>query len=185
MPTYKGKLNYLLNKDNVENKPKQAISQRSADNLNPEVEIKQTKGVRLDNKNSSVAKQPAVEVINIDDRVKDIIDDQKEMTKLTANLTQRIINALNDKTLNENKSPEEKELDKIVVNDYVKLARMINNTENQEEGIGNLSFIFAVAKCLFILKDRINEIEYKNATQTKVIDKLNYQISVLEDKVKK
>ncbi len=188
MQQYKGKLKDLLSQSKAEQVQKQPMSQRAMDALSPETQDVKTpsKSLKIDNANSMYAKSQNVESIqNIEEKVREIINDQKEMANLTLTLTQNIMKSLNDKTLKENKTREDKDIENNVINDYVKLARIINTSDSQEEGLGNLGFIYAIAKCLFLVRDRVNEIEFKNVQLTKIIDKQNVQIAALEASLKK
>ncbi len=188
MQKYKGKLGDLINQNRAEQKQKQAMSQRELDALSPNIQDSKVpaRSLKIDNANSAYAKPQNIEAIkNIEEKVKEIIDDQKEMANLTLTLTQNIMKALNDKTLKENKTKEDKDIENNVINDYVKLARIVNVADNQEEGLGNLGFIYAIAKCLFVMRDRVNEIEYKNMLLSRVVDKQNIQIAALEASLKK
>jgi hypothetical protein len=79
--------------------------------------------------------------------------------------------AIKDRTLPENKSIQDKEHEKEVLNNLAKVANVLNNDETQPEGIGSVALIKLLLETVLYQRDLINI--------------LGYNTSVLDSKIKK
>jgi hypothetical protein len=97
---------------------------------------------------------------DFDAKVKDFVNDKSERNKKAFELGQKFISILSDKTLNSNKGPITKDLEKQVCNDLFSLAVAVNNDPSEAEGAGSLVLDTLFFKSLLMMRDRLNEIEY-------------------------
>jgi len=119
-------------------------------------------GVKLDPSKSKF--KPKENKKTQQDFEKEISELQKndEAVKLKAmQLSRRFMDAVNDKTLPENRGIVGKDVEKELINNLGSLALHINNDENQPEGIGSIGLITVLMNSLFNMRDRINEQSHK------------------------
>lgn len=93
-------------------------------------------------------------------KVKEMLEDKNDRNRKAFELGQKFISILSDKTLNSNKGPIQKDLEKQICNDLFALAVSINNDPVEAEGAGSLVLDTLFFKSLLIMRDRLNDIEY-------------------------
>jgi len=85
---------------------------------------------------------------------------------------------MKNKTLAENKDPNEKEGEDKLLLQYIEFARIVNNDEGEEECLGAMAIITMLLRGLLIQRDRMNELEY-------TVKDLKRQVKTLEEQKKK
>lgn len=78
-----------------------------------------------------------------------------------AELSKQFLKLISDKTLKQNKSLFDADIEKEVVAQMIKLASDINNDPAEQEGIGSLSWITILLKVVLSQRNRINDLEYR------------------------
>ena len=127
-----------------------------------------SKGVKLDNNKSQIKKQAPP--LDIKKNAYKIINDNEEQKRIAWELTSRLLALFKDKTLNENKDATMREEESNVLADYIEFARIINTSPNEEDSLGSISFIVALARCMLIQRDSINELHREIFLLRKQID---------------
>lgn len=151
-------------------------NRNEAHDFDDEANVKATKSSKLDNKKSTVKQAPPLP--NIRENANKIMANDEEQKKIAFNLTTRLLSLIKDKTLDENKDLNIREEEKQVLSEYANFSRLINADPNKEDGLGTLSYVTALARCLLLQRDRINELEYKVIQLEKLITKnIRHQIT--------
>ncbi len=88
-----------------------------------------------------------------------------------------------DKTLPQNKNIFLEDLEKDTLSKMISLAVEINNDENEQEGMGTLSWITLLLKYFLYHRDRINSLEHSVSILQKSNDDLIKKIQILTSKV--
>ena len=130
---------------------------------------KPTKGLKLDNKNSFLADKPQN---NIEEQVQEIEENKQKYKKEAAKLALKYKNLLDDKTLVQNKNALNNMMEADVLKEIADLAMRINNDPNEKEGMGSLSWIILNLKCLLLMRDKVNQMEYKLSLIEKKLEDL-------------
>jgi len=141
-----------------------------------EVIIKNSKGVKLNNDNSTV--KVNAPPINMRETIARIVDNDEELKKWAFTLTSRLLGTIKDKTLDENKDAAIRDKERQVFSEFAEFARVINSDPNKEDCYGTLSYVNALSRCILMQRDRINELEYETVKLQKVV-------KVLQDSVDK
>lgn len=123
--------------------------------------------IKLDTKNSSIAKQVEKKQL-FEEKVKEVSIKMENDTNEAYLLGKRFLEIMSDKTLLVNKGPLEKSIEKEVLNNLIQFAIKINNdvyNENQEvvksEGMGNITINTLLLSSILKLRDRFNTLEYE------------------------
>lgn len=130
-------------------------------------------GVKLTNKVKEDS-NPGPSKEDFDKKVDEIHQKSLSYKERAAELALSFKKIMFDKTLSQNKTVFSTDLEKEVLTKMVSLAIEINNDENEQEGMGSLGWITLCLKYLIILKDRVNEMEYKTL-------QLQKEISILKN----
>ncbi len=156
-------------------------SESEAHEFDDQADARLIKNLKINNSTSTVKKTSPP--IDIEANAQKILSNQEEQRNLTIKLTSQLLALFKDQTLLENKDIRAKEAEERILKDYVAFARLINNDESQEEGLGSIGFSIAIVKCALIQRDRINELEYniKNL-QREVKTLIAKQQTILEKK---
>lgn len=77
-----------------------------------------------------------------------------------AELSSQFFQLLNDKTLKQNKSVFAKEMERELLTKMIQLAIDVNNDQNEQEGMGSLSWIIVLFKACLSQRDKINQLEF-------------------------
>ena len=86
-----------------------------------------------------------------------IKSDKQEM----GDLTFQFLKIMKNKTLEENKTTFERDLEREILQKIVNLSTKINNDPIQKEGEGSMACIALALRTCFLQRSRINELEYK------------------------
>ena len=158
------KIKQLLNNSNENqpnNKPHEFV-----DN----VELKQTKTLKINNEHSSVKVAPALP--NVRENINKILASEEEQKKTVFTLTTKLLSIIKDKVLDENKDPSARDEERRVFSEFANFATIINSIETYDEGYGTLSYVSAIARCILLQRDRINELEYETVKLRKIVEKI-------------
>lgn len=123
-----------------------------------EQEVSQTysNNLKIDNKKSQIKTE--LPPIDIKQNAYKIINDNEEQKRIAWDLTSRLLGLFKDKTLNENKDTKIRDEELKILSDFTEFARIINTAPNEEDSLGSISFIIALARCMLIQRDTINEL---------------------------
>lgn len=139
-----------------------------------EIEDKKDNLGKVSNKKSifdnSIKKQ------NINDfkqNVQKMQDKNFSYKERTNDLAIKFKKIIESKVLPENKNIFILEQEKQILAEIVSLASEIDNDENEQIGIGSLSWIVQLLKTSLYQRDRINKLEYSNLLLNKKFEELN------------
>jgi hypothetical protein len=162
----------MTNIKDLLSKKKNEIKQiNSSTSFDDDSGFENKKGLKINNAKSNIPKPP--ERIDVISNAQKILADIEFQNKMGWNLTSRLLSVFKNKKLQQNKSEEEKQAENQVLLDYLEFAKLINNDQNQEEGMGSVVFSLAIVKCALLQRDQINE-------QGKMIDILERKVKMLE-----
>lgn len=116
------------------------------------------KAVKISNENSSVKSQ---KVNSIKDRVNEILNNADYRKQVALELTTKLYALFDSKTLEDNKSPVDKQNELTVLSEFKDFAHIINTDPNEQEGVGNLVFITTLCRILLKQRNRLNNLEYE------------------------
>jgi len=141
---------------------------------------KVSKGVKLSNKKSNIQKKTELKKNNQESFKEDalkLIAEQKNNNAKMVTLSSTILKFIEDKTLIQNKSATAIEVERETRMKLVKLALEMDNDESIPElNMGSVSVLQVVLKCLFSLRDRLNDQEYNIFLLENKIDDLNSKL---------
>lgn len=109
---------------------------------------------------------------NLDKRANDILDKSHGYQQKIAELALQFKKIMMDKTLDPNKSPIAKELEKDTLKTIIRLASEINNDVDEKESEGSLSLIALLFSTCLAQRDRMNYLEYNLSNLFKEFEKL-------------
>lgn len=151
-------------------------------------------GLKLDKNKSRFARKPEIRK-TFEEKVEEVHQQRTGYRQQLFELGKQFLNNLTDRTLVQNKGPIKQSLEKEIHNKLVNLAVEINNDSNeQQDGMGSISLIVVLMKCIFMLRDRCNQLEFEiESLQSKLnkdayaaeLDKMKIHISALESKIDK
>jgi hypothetical protein len=140
------------------------------------------KTVKLDNSASTVRPNlPPPD--NFRENIQKILTEEEEQKRVGFELTQKFFGLVKDKILDETKDTRYREYEKSTIRDLIDFARLINSDQNQEENIGTMSFVLALARAILMQRDRINQIDYDNQQLKKEIANANNRISKIMEQL--
>ena len=97
---------------------------------------------------------------DLDNKVKGIQDQASKYKSSLSELAVQFSKTLADKTLPQNKTLFQKELEIELLKNMIHLAQEINSDSNEREGEGSLSWITLLLKTSFNQRDKINKLEF-------------------------
>jgi hypothetical protein len=95
----------------------------------------------------------------------------------TSELAVQFSQAMQDKTLQQNKNMFQQEVELELLRNMVKLAQEINADEQENDGEGSLSWITVLLKTCFNQRDRMNRLEYQLQQVQRVMESNNKAFS--------
>jgi len=119
---------------------------------------------------------------SFEEKVQQIAEKNNNYKTRAADLAVQYKKVFLDKTLPQNRNVFSEEIEKEVLTKMVNLAIEINNDPDEDEGMGSLGWITLLLKCQFHLRDRLNELEYKNLQIKKELAELKKTSKVDADK---
>ncbi|MCZ2224478.1 MAG: hypothetical protein LC122_12715 [Chitinophagales bacterium] len=108
---------------------------------------------------SNIKSKPKLK--SFEDKVKDAEETKNLYKKEASLLSLKYKKMLEDKTLVQNKNQLNLEIESDVLRQLVDLGTRINNDQNEQEGMGSMTLIILLLKCNLLLRDKINDLEYK------------------------
>lgn len=118
------------------------------------------KKIKLSNEKSKFAKQQKSGA-NFNDLVNEKVTEKNSRNAKAFELGKKFLSVLNDKTLPENKGPINKNVESQICLDLFNLAQEINNDPAEQESAGSAMLDTLFFKSLFILRDKLNKLEYQ------------------------
>lgn len=100
-------------------------------------------------------------------KVKDVSDSNNERNKKAFELGSAFIKLLDDKTLKENKGPQQTNKELQICNELFNLATELNNADNEPEAAGAAMLDVLFFRALISMRNRLNEIEFQLSKQNK------------------
>lgn len=143
------------------------------DNRDTDYNNNNNKNIKLDQNKSRFSKspeqKPSQEQFNRDvhEYKKKDLDIKSKISDLSSKYKMIIV----DKTVTENKSPIQKDLELSVISELANFGLELDNNENQPEGIGSIGL------CNLLL--------HVNLSQRDIINNLSYKVSVLHNEIEK
>lgn len=141
-------------KNNMSYQDKQAFGDEA------EVSAEINKKIKLSNEKSKFAKLQKPES-NFNSIVNEKVTEKNSRNVKAFELGKKFISVLNDKTLPENKGPINKNVESQICLDLFNLAQEINNDPAEQESAGSAMLDTLFFKSLFILRDKLNKLEYQ------------------------
>jgi len=130
---------------------------------NADVIDEKNKGIKIDRKKSMF--QSTKDQEHTADQFSEEITDYQNKEKMLANRTLdasiRFRDALNDKTLSENKTPQDKDIEKSIMKELCQVALEMNNDENKPEGAGSVGLHSLILNMFLLQRNTINSLNYK------------------------
>lgn len=120
--------------------------------------------IKLDNSKSRFASKSGekkVSAENLYNNVSEYKENEREIAKIIIELSRTYIGFIKNKTVRENKSPIEDDLEKETVQKLIQISMELNNDDTQPEGIGSLGLINLLFRSVLAQRDIINNLEYK------------------------
>lgn len=139
----------------AENKPRVSFES----NQDPS-ELEVNKNIKLDNKKSRFTKQ-RVSKQDFDKKVEETHERVRSRLGEMFELGKRYKDLFNDKTITENKTYLLDSKEKEVIGNLVDFALILNEDHAEREGIGSVSLTTLLLKCMLIMRDRFNDLDYK------------------------
>lgn len=136
---------------------------------NPE-DQESRKRVKLNSSKSKFANEIAKKD-DFDQRAEAAVDDAQNKKEIAVELAKQFWSIAKDTTLEKNKGPIQKSLEKEVIGKLLEFASSLNNDTSEFEGAGSMAIIMLLLKISLHLRDNNNS--------------LNYKLTLLEDKVNK
>lgn len=87
-----------------------------------------------------------------------------------AELSAQFNQTLNDKTLKQNKNVFAREMERELLTKMAQLAIEVNNDQNENEGMGSLSWIVLLLKTCLNQRDKMNQLEFIISQLEKKLD---------------
>lgn len=117
---------------------------------------------KLTNSNSIFSKEKADQSEqSFEDRAEKALENHQEIQMKCIKLGGQFLSILNDKTLEENKSPIAKNLEKETVAELCNLSSIINNDELEPEGSGSMALITLLLRISLLQRDKINNLSFR------------------------
>jgi len=136
-----------------------------------ECKFENKKSLKINNSKSSI--EPPPERIDVLANAQKILNDREFQFKLGWNLTSRLVGVFKNKKLQENKTQNDKDNEMAVLQSFMDFAKLINNDQTQEEGLGSITFMIAITRCTLLQRDQINEYSHE-------LDILRKKVLILE-----
>lgn len=127
---------------------------------------------------------------NFKQAVRDTQDRLSGYKAKAAELNSQFYKIISDKTLLQNKSAFQQEVEIELLSNLVSLANEINNDPSEGEGIGTLTILVPLMKTCLSQRNRINELEYiayqlqKKVDIVSLTDLIKKEISIILDNKK-
>jgi hypothetical protein len=142
-----------------------AFKSGSHTNVKPEY----NKGIKLKQESKLAERMENKE--NFEKKAAEHFENDQDLKNKIFNLSNQFISFVRDKTLQENKSPIQLDLEKDVARQIVDIGLQLNNDETKPEGIGSAGCIMLLLRCVLAQRDIINDFGYKiNNLEKKILN---------------
>ncbi len=138
----------------------------------------------------SIPKKPTQSDLN--QKVKSVTQSLNQNKVKVTELASQFVKSIQDKTLANNKTIFQKDLEKELIQNMVKVAAEINDDPAEsQDGMGSLGWITVLLKVCLSQRDRINELEYnllqvkKQSDPSNLNNLISKEITLAIDKLKK
>lgn len=138
----------------------------------------------------SLPKKPTQSDLN--QKVKTVTQNLNQNKTKVADLATQFVKVIQDKTLPDNKTIFQKDLEKELIQNMIKAAADINDDPSEsQDGLGSLGWITVLLKVCLFQRDRANNLEYDLLQLKKYSDPSNLnnliskEIAIAIDKLKK
>jgi hypothetical protein len=98
---------------------------------------------------------------DFENKAKNVNDNSISNKSRVVELSSQFRKIIEDKTLPENRSPLQDAYQAEIFGKLLELATQLNEDENEPENVGSMALIVLLMKTNFLLKDKINILEYK------------------------
>ena len=133
-------------------------------------------GVKISGKKSKFSSKK-VDKEEFERRAAVTYENDQEVKNKAFKLSSQFMTMLKDKTLGENKSPIQKDLEGDISRQIVEIAMALNNDESKPEGIGSAGSCMLLFRCVLVQRDVINELSWK----VKGLENKVYKLSSAKD----
>jgi hypothetical protein len=98
---------------------------------------------------------------NFEKKATESFENDQNLKNKIFNLSNQFFTFVKDRTLSENKSPIQLDLEKDISRQIVDIGLQLNNDELMPEGIGSAGCIMLLLRCTLAQRDIINDLGYK------------------------
>jgi hypothetical protein len=153
-------------------------------------EVQATRGVKIKSK-TSIAKEEEDRkrkeiASNFEARTDKYLEHHDNKARRSIEVSKKFIMLSEDKTLAENKSTINEEVERDIRKDFIQLGIDLNNDETEEgDGMGSIALITVLSKVILNQRDRINNLEYAVESLLKQGEFIGKQFRELKDINKK
>lgn len=147
--------------------------------------VQNKKSVKLDNSKSRFAKnsnEQKYSEAEFNESVAQHQDRDKALHDKIAVLSASFMNFVKDKTLIENKSPIQLNLEKSTSRELINLALELNSDQNKPEGVGSCGLLMLLLRTVLAQRDTINALSYELNEGKKEIKKIREMVVELDQR---
>lgn len=141
-------------------------------------------GLKLSAKKSRFAKsdepKPPTEE-EFKDEVRKFKKRDNDQRNKVADLANKYKSILVDRTVEDNKSPIQKDLEMSIIKDITQICLQLDNDQDQPEGIGSIGLCNLLLQANILQRDIINKLSYDISRLNRVVEKLKPRKSDDED----
>lgn len=117
---------------------------------------------------------------DLDKRVKDMQERNTGYKARAAELAIAFNNIIKDKTLRSNKNVIQRDMERELIDDMITFAFQVNEDVGEQEGAGSVSVILLLLKSILFQRDRMNELEFAQSQDKKMLDALTKKLEALD-----
>lgn len=131
------------------------------EDYDPLKDSKKTGIKKVSSQNSSVKVEKKTSKEDFEKAVSEVVHSKNDNKEKAIKAVLSFKKVMSDKTLNSNKNPILKEVEKKSLQDLMQTINELDNDENEDICAGSSIGITLLLSLVMSLKDRINELEYK------------------------
>jgi len=117
---------------------------------------------------------------DLDKRVKDMQERNTSHKSRAAELAIAFNGIIKDKTLRSNKNVIQRDMERELIDEMITFAFQVNEDVGEQEGAGSVSIILLLLKAMLFQRDRMNDLEYAQAQDKKMLDGLTKRLEALD-----
>lgn len=138
-------------------------NKKVAFNDSPDVgdDVEYNKNIKINGKQPRFKSSKAVSEEQFKEKIREHQEGNKELMGKIWELSNKYTSSIKDKTLSENKSPLQKEIETDIAKQLTNIALDLNNDEQQPEGVGSIGLLMLLLKTNLIQRNIINDLGYK------------------------